>query len=154
MPRSTSPSGISTLLPVILILLTLRACVGTGPINPPDPPAPVKELLVLIVEESSQRTAAQADLIQNAALRARLAALGHRLRVVDQHAQDWDNQPARVLGPWRALLAASPGPSRVPPWVLFVRSDGSVLFDASLASFASAAELQAKVESLTAQNGR
>lgn len=151
--RSTPPSGMAILLPLILALLCLRGCPGPGPNPPPTPPGPtpVKELMVLIVEETSQRTVSQADLILDQQLRSRVAALGHRWRVVDQHAVDWDGVPARVLTPWRALPALPGGQSRGLPWLLFVRSDGSVLSDVPLSSFASAAELAAKIEALTAK---
>lgn len=126
MSRTDSP------LPIVLVLLFVLLILSIG-LNPSPPETPTaKEFLVLIVEETSQRTPELADLLLSAELRAVVMGLGHRWRVVDQHAIEWDGSPARVLGPWRALPGLSAGQSRELPWVLFVLSDGRVLYDGPL----------------------
>lgn len=123
----------SSATPIVLLLLFALLILSNGqsPWSPPDNPT-AKQFLVLIVEETSQRTPELADLLLSAELRAAVTGLGHRWRVVDQHAIEWDGQPARVLGPWRELPALSAGQSRALPWVLFVSSDGRVLFEGPL----------------------
>lgn len=127
MSRESSP------LPIVLVLLFVLLILSNGqtPWSPPDTPT-AKAFLVLIVEETAERTPELADLLLSAELRAAVTGLGHRWRVVDQHAIEWDGQPARVLGPWRELPALSAGQSRALPWVLFVSSDGRVLYEGPL----------------------
>lgn len=123
----------SSQLPIVLVLLFVLLILSNGqsPWTPPDNPT-AKEFLVLIVEETAERTPDLADLLLSAELRAAVTGLGHRWRVVDQHAIEWDGSPARVLGPWRELPALPSGQSRGLPWVLFVQSDGRVLFEGPL----------------------
>lgn len=125
----------STALPMLLMLLLLFLLVGQSP-SPPDPPpvSTAKELMVLIVEETAQRTPARAELLLSEAWRVQVVALGHRWRLVDRNATEWDGTPARVLAPWRELPALPTGQPRGLPWVLLVSSAGRVLFEGPVPS--------------------
>lgn len=127
----------SSVLPMMLLLLLLFVLLS-GQSHSPDPPDPppetAKELMVLIVEETAQRTPESAQLLLSERWRAEVVGMGHRWRVVDQHATEWDGTPARVLAPWRALPALSSGQPRGLPRVLLVSSDGRVLYEGPVPS--------------------
>ena len=114
----------------LLLLLGLLLILSNGQGTQTKPTAP--RLLVLIVEETADRTQELADLLTSPTLRPRIETLGHLLRIVDQHAKDYDGQPARVLAPYRDLAKAGRSPPL--PACLFVLPNGSVLAAAPLDS--------------------
>ena len=135
---SDQQSGVLPILLLLAVLLLALSGLNWPTPSPDPPPVTARELMVLIVEETAQRTPALADLLLSEQWRAQVTALGHRWRVVDQHATESDGTPARVLAPWRALPALPSGQSRVLPWVLLVDSAGFVLSEGPLPSSESA----------------
>lgn len=130
--RSDQQSTVSPILVLLLVLLLLT--LSNGRSRPDTTPETAPQFMVLIVEETSARTPQLADLVLSAELRDVVSSLGHRFRLVDQNAVEWNGTPARVLGPWRELPALSSGQSRGLPWLLFVLPDGRVLYEGPLPS--------------------
>jgi hypothetical protein len=122
----------SLTLPMLLVFGLLLLLTTTNGRDTPDQVTTAPRFMVLIVEETSARTPGLAALLLSEEMRSKVAALGHAFRLVDKDATEWDGTPAAVLGPWRALPALPGGQSRVLPWVLFVSSDGRVLFEGPL----------------------
>lgn len=121
----------SSMLPILLVFGLLLLATTNGRTTP-DRVTTAPQFMVLIVEETEARTPGLADLLLSPELRSQVAALGHAFRLVDKDAKEWDGTPAAVLGPWRALPALPGGQLRALPWVLFVSSDGRVLYEGPL----------------------
>jgi len=68
--------------------------------NPPPPPLPVKNLTVLVVEETSQRTADQFRTLSYPPLIEWLKKYEHKLRIVDKDIVDENNNVPDDLVPW------------------------------------------------------
>ena len=67
----------------------------------PDPPGPLAKMWVIVVEESKDRTPAQAQILLDPILRKWLTANGHEIRLADRH------QPAADLTEWIAQAGSA-----------------------------------------------
>ena len=93
-------------------LLTRVVVVGGGEPGPdpppPPPPGPVKDLTILVVEESSERTAEQFKTLSYSPLLKWLETNGHRLRIVDKDVMDETSGVPPDLAPWLSRVGALP----------------------------------------------
>jgi hypothetical protein len=76
---------------------------GPGPSPNPDdpkPPRPVPPFILLWIEETTERTAAQAQAQNDLAIRQALQRAGWQLRVVDKDIRNEKGEPPSDLAPW------------------------------------------------------
>lgn len=97
---------------------------GPDPAPDPTPPLPLSQMLVIVVEESADRTREQAWILLDPTVRKWMTDNGHRLRILDKDSQSPDALP------WiqRATAPTETVPSPALPRVLISDSGGSVSF--------------------------
>jgi hypothetical protein len=80
----------------------------------------VQPLAITIIEESSQRTPAQAAILYDAAIADLIAARGHLCRIVDQHALFPKGMPPIIQDAFRRAFPTLPGITPPPlPYMVF-----------------------------------
>lgn len=100
---------------------------GPTPVPPPAPPAPLTKLHLLLVEETADAAAGRGKYLSDPALRARVKAKGHNLRVIDKDVTDASGKPPRDLAPY---LERARGKGF--PQLYLVNQDGRVLYEGAL----------------------
>ena len=108
---------------------------GPGP-KPPDPPPALKQLWVVVIEETADAAETRGALFRDKALADRMRARGHKFRVADQDVKTADGRTPADVAPWieRAKKAGLPR-------LFLVDQDGNALHEAAVP--ATAADLRA-----------
>lgn len=104
---------------------------GPGP-KPPDPLPALKQLWVVVIEETADAAETRGSLFRDKALADRMKAKGHKFRVADQDVKTADGRAPADVAPWieRAKRAGLPR-------LFLIDQDGNALHEGPVPATAS-----------------